>query len=112
MSQDNRLQSLHDLRAIDLPCQTHSNALVESAGALVSVDRVLEVQVLDRRKREACARDSPRASSRLLLRRLGESGSLRELFDRVRLDDVLQTDGEALLAGLGHHGHAGDTIAT
>ena len=112
MSKDDRLKCFLDLFAINLAGQADCDALVETAGALVAIGSILEVQILNGRQREAGTGDCTGASNRLLLRGVGKLRSLCQCFDGVGLDDVLETDCQTLLSGFGNHGHAGDTVTT
>lgn len=113
MSKNYRSQGLLHLRTVDLARKAYGDTLVEAASALVSIDCILEVQVLDRRQGEAGAGlGSGTTSWGLLCWCVGKFRPTRKLFERVRLNDVLQTDSEALLSGFRHDGHSGDTIAT
>jgi hypothetical protein len=89
MTEDDSLECLFDLCTIDLASKTNSDALVEAAGALVSVGRVLEVQILDWRQREAGARIRTSASGLGLLFGLCEARSLCKRLNGVGLNDVL-----------------------
>jgi hypothetical protein len=66
VTQHNGLKSFSDLCAVNLTGDADSDTLIESAGSLVSVGSMLEVQILNGRKREVSAGGRARASNLLL----------------------------------------------
>jgi hypothetical protein len=85
--------------------------LIESAGSFVAVGSMLEIQILNRREREASTGVRTGASDLLFLLVVCERGSLRKCLNGVGLNDVLETDCEALLSGFRDHCHTSNTIA-
>lgn len=100
MAEYDRLKGFSDLYAVDLAGDADSDALIESAGALVPVGSMLEIQILNGRQGEVGAGRRARASNLLLLFVIGECRSLCKLLNGFGLDDVLKSDSKTLLSGL------------
>lgn len=100
MAKYNGLKGFSDLCAIDLAGDADSDALVESAGALVPIGSMLEIQILNRRQGEVGAGGCTRTPNLLLLFVVGECRSFCKLLNGFGLDDVLESDGKTLLSGL------------